>query len=55
MSIRSTDSMDRLSFDQGGLPGFQFIQDEVEYGRSTYHSNMNVYDHVVRATSRLLR
>jgi hypothetical protein len=31
---------------QGGLPGFQFIQDKVEYGRITHYSNMDVYDHV---------
>ena len=36
-----------MSFDQVGLPGFQFIQDEVEYERITHHSNMDGYDHVV--------
>jgi carboxypeptidase Q len=29
-----------------GLPGFQFIQDPVEYGTRTHHSNMDVYDHI---------
>src|SRR5580693_4246750 len=38
---------DHQSFDQVGLPGFQFIQDEVEYERMTHHSNMDVYDHAV--------
>jgi hypothetical protein len=28
------------------LPGFQFIQDELEYDTLTHHSNMDVYDHV---------
>ena len=42
-----TGGTDHQSFDQVGLPGFQFIQDEVEYGRITHHSNMDVYDHAV--------
>jgi Zn-dependent M28 family amino/carboxypeptidase len=46
-SIRNTGGTDHLSFDQVGLPGFQFIQDEVEYDQVTHHSNMDVYDHVV--------
>jgi carboxypeptidase Q len=47
ISIRNTGGTDHQSFDQVGLPGFQFIQDEVEYGRMTHHSNMDVYDHAV--------
>jgi hypothetical protein len=47
ISIRNTGGTDHQSFDQVGLPGFQFIQDEVEYGRVTHHSNMDVYDHAV--------
>ena len=49
ISIRNTGGTDHLSFDQVGLPGFQFIQDEVEYERMTHHSNMDVYDHAVPA------
>ncbi len=49
ISIRNTSGTDHLSFDQVGLPGFQFIQDEVEYERITHHSNMDVYDHAVPA------
>ncbi len=49
VSIRNTDGTDHLSFDQVGLPGFQFIQDDVEYERITHHSNMDVYDHAVPA------
>jgi carboxypeptidase Q len=49
ISIRDTGGTDHLSFDQVGLPGFQFIQDELEYGTVTHHSNMDVYDHVVPA------
>jgi hypothetical protein len=47
ISIRNTGGTDHLSFDAVGLPGFQFIQDSVEYGTRTHHSNMDVYDHTV--------
>jgi carboxypeptidase Q len=47
ISIRNTGGTDHQSFDEVGLPGFQFIQDEVEYERMTHHSNMDVYDHAV--------
>lgn len=47
ISIRNTGGTDHQSFDQVGLPGFQFIQDQVEYSRLTHHSNMDLYDHVV--------
>jgi carboxypeptidase Q len=49
ISIRNTGGTDHQSFDQVGLPGFQFIQDEVEYESLTHHSNMDLYDHVVPA------
>jgi carboxypeptidase Q len=45
VTIRNTGGTDHLSFDGVGLPGFQFIQDELEYGTLTHHSNMDVYDH----------
>jgi hypothetical protein len=41
---RKTGGTDHLSFDNVGLPGFQFIQDEIEYESRTHHSNMDVYD-----------
>jgi carboxypeptidase Q len=47
ITIRNTGGTDHQSFDAVGLPGFQFIQDPVEYGRITHHSNMDVYDHAV--------
>jgi carboxypeptidase Q len=47
ITIRNTGGTDHLSFDQVGLPGFQFIQDPVEYGSITHHSNMDLYDHAV--------
>src|SRR5262245_41700184 len=43
-TIRNTTGTDHLSFDAVGLPGFQFIQDPVEYSTRTHHSNMDVYD-----------
>lgn len=49
IAIRNTGGTDHQSFDQVGLPGFQFIQDQVEYSRLTHHSNMDLYDHVVPA------
>src|SRR5450755_2513993 len=49
ITIRNTGGTDHQSFDQVGLPGFQFIQDQVEYSRLTHHSNMDLYDHVVPA------
>jgi hypothetical protein len=44
VTIRNTGGTDHLSFDAAGLPGFQFIQDPVEYATRTHHSNMDVYD-----------
>ena len=44
LAIRNTSGTDHLSFDQVGLPGFQFIQDGLEYDSRTHHSNMDVYD-----------
>ena len=44
LAIRNTSGTDHLSFDQVGLPGFQFIQDGMEYDTRTHHSNMDVYD-----------
>jgi hypothetical protein len=44
MSMRNTGGTDHLSFDAVGIPGFQFIQDPVEYETRTHHSNMDVYD-----------
>ena len=46
LSIRDTGGTDHLAFDAVGLPGFQFIQDPVEYNTRTHHSNMDVYERV---------
>ncbi|HEX2330350.1 MAG TPA: M20/M25/M40 family metallo-hydrolase [Candidatus Angelobacter sp.] len=44
LSMRNTGGTDHLSFDAVGIPGFQFIQDPIEYDTRTHHSNMDVYD-----------
>ena len=46
LSIRNTGGTDHLSYDAVGLPGFQFIQDDVEYNSRTHHSNMDVYERI---------
>ena len=46
LSLQNTGGTDHLSFDAIGLPGFQFIQDPMEYGSRTHHSNMDTYDHL---------
>jgi Zn-dependent M28 family amino/carboxypeptidase len=46
LTIRNTGGTDHLSYDAVGLPGFQFIQDEVEYNTRTHHSNMDMYERV---------
>ena len=46
LSIRRTGGTDHLPFDAVGLPGFQFIQDPVEYETRSHHSNMDVYDRI---------
>jgi hypothetical protein len=44
LTMRNTGGTDHLSFDAAGIPGFQFIQDPIEYDARTHHSNMDVYD-----------
>jgi carboxypeptidase Q len=44
ISMSNTGGTDHLSFDAAGIPGFQFIQDPIEYETRTHHSNMDVYD-----------
>ena len=46
LTIRDTGGTDHQSFDAVGLPAFQFIQDPLEYGTRTHHSNMDVYERV---------
>ena len=46
ITISNTGGTDHQSFDGVGLPGFQFIQDVVEYDSRTHHSNQDVYDRI---------
>jgi hypothetical protein len=48
VTLRRTGGTDHESFQDVGLPGFQFIQDELDYTARTHHSNMDVYDHLDR-------
>jgi carboxypeptidase Q len=47
ISLKNTGGTDHLSFDAVGLPGFQFIQDPLDYSTITHHSSMDTYSHAV--------
>ena len=47
ITIRNTGGTDHLGFDAIGIPGFQFIQDPVEYWSRTHHTNMDTYERLV--------
>lgn len=49
LTLADTGGTDHKSFDAVGLPGFQFIQDPVDYMTRTHHSDLDVYDHAVPA------
>ena len=51
VTIKNTGGTDHLSFDAVGLPGFQFIQDPLDYDTRTHHTNMDTYEraHVLDA------
>ena len=44
ITMRDTGGTDHEAFDAVGIPGFQFIQDGLDYGARTHHSNMDVYE-----------
>ena len=46
VSPRSVTQTDHGSFDEAGMPGFQFIQERLDYNSRTHHSNMDTFDHV---------
>jgi carboxypeptidase Q len=46
ISNRNTGGTDHLSFDAVGIPGFQFIQDPMDYETRTHHSDMDTYEHL---------
>ncbi len=47
VTLKNTGGTDHLSFDAVGLPGFQFIQDPLDYGTVTHHSDMDTYTHAI--------
>jgi carboxypeptidase Q len=47
LTIRNTGGTDHLSYNAVGLSGFQFIQDDMQYGTRTHHTNLDVYDQLV--------
>jgi carboxypeptidase Q len=47
ITFSNTGGTAHLAFEAVGLPGFQFIQDPIEYNTRTHHSNMDVYDHLI--------
>lgn len=47
VTLQNTGGTDHLSFDAIGIPGFQFIQDGIEYNTRTHHTNMDTYDHLL--------
>ncbi len=46
VTLSNTGSTDHLSFDWVGIPGFQFIQDPLDYESKTHHTNMDTYDYL---------
>ena len=44
ITMRTTGGTDHEAFDSVGIPGFQFIQDQLDYGSRTHHSNMDTYE-----------
>jgi Zn-dependent M28 family amino/carboxypeptidase len=47
VTMRNTTGTDHEAFDEVGLPGFQFIQDDLEYESRTHHSNVDTYERLV--------
>lgn len=43
----NTGGTDHLAFDAAGIPGFNFIQDPIEYGINTHHTELDTFDHLV--------
>jgi len=46
LTLSNTGGTDHQSFDAIGIPGFQFIQDPLDYFTRTHHSNEDVYDRI---------
>jgi hypothetical protein len=48
VTMRTTPSTDHVAFDEVGIPGFQFIQDDIEYETRTHHSNWDTFERLQR-------
>jgi carboxypeptidase Q len=48
VSPRASGGTDHVTFDRLGLPGFQFIQDDLDYETRTHHTHLDTYDHLKR-------
>jgi hypothetical protein len=46
LTLANTGGTDHLSFDGVGLPGFQFIQDEIDYSTRTHHSTQDTFERI---------
>jgi hypothetical protein len=46
ITMRNTGSTDHISFDVVDIPAFQFLQDAMDYGSTTHHSNVDSYEHI---------
>jgi len=44
--METTSGTDHQPFDWVGIPGFQFVQDDLDYWGRTHHSNVDTYDHL---------
>jgi hypothetical protein len=49
ITIRKTTDTDHIPFNEIGLPGFQFIQDPINYKTRTHHTNMDVVDNIIES------
>ena len=47
VTLAPTTGTDHQAYDRVGLPGFQFIQDEIDYNSRTHHTNMDLYERLV--------
>jgi hypothetical protein len=48
LAERSPTGTDHATFDSAGLPGFQFIQDPIEYDTRTHHTNMDTFERLIK-------
>ena len=47
IALQPTEGTDHLPFDYIGIPGFQFIQDPLDYFPNLHHTNQDLFDHCV--------